>query len=160
MKKKQIKTYILLVIVLIIWGLLIYRIVKSINPDENATVNIPTTEEYKKPIQQDVKNEFALHIPYRDPFLDIVLKQKPRKQSQSNRTKPKFNTDSLWSNITYKGMIAKSNSQKHLYMVKLKNQDVFLSLNQKHNNFKLIKANNKSITLKYKIYTKSFKLNP
>lgn len=158
MKIKQLKTIGLLVVVIIIWGYLVYKVIASLNPDDSSGVIQNQLPAFKKNTEQIALEKFDLFIPYRDPFLDVVLvKPKPKKSI----TKPKssinaVNLDMIWSNILYKGMIAKKSSNQYLYLVKIKGKEVVLKPKQSYQDYNLIKANEKIITLKYKTYTKTF----
>lgn len=158
MKRKQLKTIGLLVVVIIIWGYLIYKVIASLNPDDstdNIQNQLPT---FNKNTEQVAQEKFDLYIPNRDPFLDIVLvKPKPKKtKAQPISSKNKVDLNTIWSNITYKGMIAKKSSNQYLFLIDIKNKEIILKAKQSYQDYKLINANEENITLKYKSYTKSF----
>lgn len=158
MKKKQLNTILLLIVVIAIWGYLIYKVIASLNPDDSSEVFQNQLPTFKKNTEQVAQEKFDLYIPNRDPFLDIVLvKPKPKKtKTQTKSSKNEVDLNAIWSNITYKGMIAKKNSNQYLYLIDIKNKEVILKAKQSYNDYKLINAKEESITLKYKSYTKSF----
>lgn len=158
MKPKQLKTIGLLVVVIIIWGYLIYKVIASLNPDDSSGAIQNQLPTFKKNTKQVVQEKFDLHIPDRDPFLDIVLvKPKPKKrETRTKLSRNKVDLNSIWSNITYKGMIAKKSSNQYLYLIDIKNKEVILKAKQSYQEYKLVNANEESITLKYKSYTNSF----
>lgn len=158
MKTKQLKTIVLLVIVIIIWGLLIYRFIVSLNPDEDTSLIQNQLPRFKKNTEQVDQEEFEVFIPTRDPFLNIILvKPKPKpKTSKKTTLQNNINLEEIWSGISYKGVISKKNSNQFLYLINIKNNEVILKLNQAYEDYKLIKANKKSITLKHKAYQKTF----
>lgn len=157
MKPKQLKTIGLLVVVLIIWGYLIYSVFDSINPVLSNGSLKSQQPAFKKNTEQVSKEKLNLHIPERDPFLNITLvKPRPKiKASQSKPPKTTVDLKAIWSDITYKGIIAKKSTNQYLFLVDFKSNEVILKPQQSYQNYKLINANNESITLKYKSYTKT-----
>ena len=158
MKSKQLKTSLLLIAVIAIWGYLIYKVVISLNPEEPTGVFQNAPSDFRRNIAQQPQEEFEVYIPTRDPFLNIVINKPKPKPTTTKRTpkKPGINLDSLWSGIQYKGRIGKKESSDYLYLINLKNNEVLLKPNQDYKGFKLIKANKDQISLKHKSYQKSF----
>ena len=155
MKLKQLKTIGLLVVVVIIWGYLIYSVINSINPVDTISSVKSQKPALKKNAEQVSKEKLNLYIPERDPFLNIILIKPKIKATQSKSPKAKVDLKAIWSNITYKGMIAKKSTNQYLFLVDIKSNEVILKPQQTYQNYKLINANNENITLKYKSYTKT-----
>ncbi len=158
MKKKQLKTVGLLVIVVIIWGYLIYKVIVSINSDGSSTTVQDQQISYERNTEEVTQEKFDLHIPKRDPFLDVVLvKPEPKKTPARKETiKNTVDLDMIWSNIAYKGTIAKKSTDQYLYLINIKGKEVILRPEQSYQEYKLIKASNENVTLKYKRFTKTF----
>jgi len=119
MKGKK-SVYILLPAVLLVWGIVAYRIISGLNTDQPSYNN---AFRHVEPMEEDVQPEaFSLRLDYRDPFLT----GRPRKRAQASV----FNTDVAspltqpaakvqptqpepepamdWSTVAYVGLIQRS----------------------------------------------------
>lgn len=144
--KKKTKTYILLVIVLAIWGIIGYRIIATLNPKNQATapnaVDIGFNPEKKNGI-----DTFSIQMAKRDPFLGIIYKPKSKKNSpKKNMPKPV-----AWLPISYQGMIKKHGSkEQQIFAVTIENTQYLLKAGQTVKEISLIKGGVKEITVRYK----------
>ncbi len=131
MKNKKL-TYILFPIVIIIWGLVIYRIFfeGQTKPENIAPVVKPV-------IKTDVKEEqrvYRLIANYRDPFLNeiktsvIEIKQEENKeevnQRSSNLRRRRTSVSRIrWPEIKYGGFIEDDQNRKFTILLNIKNRD-------------------------------------
>lgn len=131
MKNKKL-TYILFPIVIIIWGLVIYRIFfEGRTKPENITPVV------KPVIKTDAKEEqkaYRLIANYRDPFLNeiktsvIEIKQEEKKeevnQRSSNLRRRRTSISRIrWPEIKYGGFIEDDQNQKFTILLNIKNRD-------------------------------------
>ncbi len=131
MKNKKL-TYILFPIVIIIWGLVIYRIFfEGRTKPENITPVV------KPVIKTDAKEEqeaYRLIANYRDPFLNeiktsvIEIKQEENKeevnQRSSNLRRRRTSVSRIrWPEIKYGGFIEDGQNQKFTILLNIKNRD-------------------------------------
>lgn len=146
MNKKQ-KTYALLIVVLVIWGLIGYNIYRYLNPiEERQPVATPKRNTTSiEPVPKD-----TLIIPnYRDPFLGKVF------LSKRNNRNPVTNSLKFPS-IMYHGLV--EGSRVKSYIISIENQQELLKLGQTFLDVKLISANAKAITISFKGARKTIKL--
>jgi hypothetical protein len=71
MKNKKM-LFILIPGTLIVWGLIIYKIVANMNPDDNVVVARQSTTISKN---EELVDSFSINPSYRDPFLGKVQNQ-------------------------------------------------------------------------------------
>lgn len=158
MKKKQHNTTVLLIAVIAIWSVLIYKVVTSLSSNEAVSTiePMPTAFNKNKPIEK--RTEFELYIPERDPFLGIVIN--PPKKSTTAKPNPRLqkkstiNLDSLWNEISYKGML--SNKGKELFLFTYNGNEIILKHNASYRDVKLIEATSETVTLQHKSQKKQF----
>jgi hypothetical protein len=153
MKNKKL-TYLLGFVVLIVWGMIIYRIFDASNGNDDD--NLPVTA--AKPVKEAF-NDFSipedttrLLLNYRDPF--GLIKQKDTAmvvvRSRSLKTilplnKPVFN----WIFIKYSGYILNPDSKKLVALVSINGQNVMLAEGETKNQVKLIRNLKDSIKVSF-----------
>jgi hypothetical protein len=142
--KSNKKTYILLTLVLIIWGLLAFRIVKTLNPTEENSDPIQITE-LDIPKVKIKRDTFSIDGNYRDPFLGTSPTPiKKRKVTKSKKIEaPK-------RNITYQGSVALNDSGDRMFFVSIDGQQHVFEKRKKIDGVTLISGDKKSIKVKYK----------
>lgn len=151
MKNK--KNILLLVGVVIIWGVLIYKFIDTLNPDASPT-KISSTATYKRPANK-LKDTFSLQPTKRDPFLGtIYTKPKPSFVAKNNR-KSKVEGAS-WPLIVYQGLVSDSNSSKEVFMVSINSVQHILKSGQTVDEIKILKGNSKSVSIRFQGTTKEF----
>jgi hypothetical protein len=151
MKSKK-NIYILLPIVLIIWGMLIYQFFSYTSPEV-----IEVQEELPLFVKIDYKepDTTALDINHRDPFTG-KLENTNRNASSSNvkdANQPKtqiLSTPEVQTQIEYKGIVSDVANKKKVFMVIIDNQTFLMKQGEKENEVELINGNRESITIKHK----------
>lgn len=155
MKNKNL--YILLPIVLIIWGVLIYRFVDSLN--QNPAIS-GVQNSYIPTSHVDVWHEDSLvelKTLKEDPFLGIDYIEKPKKLKvvTSNQNKKEF----VWPDIKYLGSISDTGNNQIIYSVKIDDQATLLEKGETYKEVKIFKSSQNKIWIKYKgrlkVFTKS-----
>lgn len=155
MKNKK-NIYILLPAVLIIWGLLIYKVVRGIKPS-SPNVTIPeTTQAYNlKSIKEP--EPFTIKADYRDPFLGTMEKKKEVKT-----TKPKApivkKEQQPFPTIVYKGVVSPKGNGDEVFMILVNTQQYLFKKNEIHGNVKLIKGDNERVVLRFQNQQQTFLL--
>ncbi|WP_299223898.1 hypothetical protein [uncultured Psychroserpens sp.] len=150
MKNKK-KTYILLVLVVSVWGIIGYKIVTGINPKlpEQKQQNYSPIKKFKVDTKIDT---FSIQPVDKDPFLGIVT----RKRSQSKITKIKSQT-TPWLLIEYLGMIKHSNREQNVYVISINSKQYLFKKGQIKNDVKLLYGNNDAVMLRFNKQQKMFK---
>ncbi|AXG69208.1 hypothetical protein KORDIASMS9_01428 [Kordia sp. SMS9] len=144
---KKGKTYMLLVVVLGIWGVIGYQIFSKMNADESPVIaaNSNVTFSPKQTIEKDT---FRIHTKHRDPFLG-----KPYREKQTSNTtrKVSIKKDSVvFPPIVYKGVISKPKSAQNIYIVSIQGTQQLFKTGKTIQDIELLTGTKKSITIRYK----------
>ena len=144
MKNKK-NLYLLLPAVLLIWGLVGYQIFSTIHPAKTST---PTTITLKKPQAPTQKTaNFTINTNYRDPFLGKIP---PQKKTKTHTKKTIQNTPTTpFPKIIYKGLVSRKSGNHQIFLITIDGQHYFFKKRATHAKVKLIRGNNKKITLQF-----------
>jgi len=148
MKSKK-NIYILLPVVLGIWGLLIYRFFSFASPDILPETNTNYT---LRPISLKPKDTVRIDVNYRDPFLGKVYgpataKTKPVGSLKAPRP---AKAEIQWPSIVYKGIVSDVKDKKKVFMVLINGRTFLMREKEVQEDVTLIKGNNSEITVKHK----------
>lgn len=148
MKKNQ-KTYLLLVVVVIVWGTIGYQIYQAYSGQEITTAEIhqPRRTNYQASIAQ---NDYQIEPDYRDPFLGKIYR-KPKPKKRVKVQKPPV----VFPNIVYKGVI---NGETDSYIISINGIQEIFALKQEIKGVKLVRAYQKTVVLQYQKETKKYYL--
>ncbi|MEX0274329.1 MAG: hypothetical protein AB3N16_08130 [Flavobacteriaceae bacterium] len=151
--KKSRKTYILLGLVLAIWGVLGFRIVKTLNPPEekNEVVSGVTAD---LPVVIKKRDTFSIAANYRDPFLGTL----PKKQRSAKATAKK-ETVAPKRTIAYQGSVATNGTKSRLFFVTVDGQQHVFEKGKEIDGVTLIRGSEKSIKVKYNNHIETHSLN-
>lgn len=154
MTKNQ-KTYALLALVLTVWGVLGFKVVKGLGS------NTPVQQEVhldKSFVAQTIekRDPILIEANYRDPFLGTPPKsQKPKRTVKKKVIKPKPPK----KNIAYSGSVAQNGTKNRMFFVTIDGQQHIMEKNQKINEVTLVWGNQESIKVKYPGHTETITLN-
>jgi hypothetical protein len=144
MKKKK-NTYLLLALVLLIWGVLIYRVVSYTNPElpqSNAPENFTL-----RPLEVKEKETFSIDVNYRDPFLGkMYAPAAPTKPRQ----KQKVIVQVEWPSVIYKGIVSDSKDKKKVFLLIVNGRPQMMKEKETVDGILLKSGNRQSVTVKYK----------
>lgn len=154
MKNKK-NIYFLVPAILIIWGLIGYRIYKAINPPPTEVIAINAVDGFKPKKVKTVKS-YDINADYRDPFLGILASNKKvKRKATTTVAKPKEQI--AFPTIVYKGIISPKTSRKSaVYLVQINGQQNLLKLRNTSQEVTLISGNDKEIVLEYKKERKTY----
>ena len=150
---KKTKTYVLLGAVLVIWGVIGYRILATIHPDipevkqNNVTVNF-------NPKNQTKVDTFSINATTRDPFLGTLATKKKTVVKKNIPKKPKQELPNA-PLITYGGLLKKQQSTQQVFVVNINNNQYLLKKGQERDSVKLIKGDAKAIVIRFRGKTKT-----
>jgi hypothetical protein len=127
MKNKK-SVYILLPLVVIIWGIIFYRIFTGTSNDQynlQTQKTLKVSDEYEKP------QSFKIYTNYKDPFLKSIRQKKETKKTE--KTTKKKNTRSFssrrrrrtltrWPDISYKGTVKNQGKTRNVFLVEIEKQ--------------------------------------
>lgn len=151
---KNNKTYLLLALVLTIWGILGFKIINGLNP-QTEVENTPTIKNdfaVKTILKRD---SFEISANYRDPFLGTIPKTERAKRTQpksvTNPPQPK-------RNIVYSGFVAQNGNQNRMFFISIEGQQHIMSKNEVVNDVKLVWGDANTIKVKYPGHTETISI--
>ncbi|SHL98525.1 hypothetical protein [Mucilaginibacter sp. OK098] len=163
MKNKKV-TYLLGLIVAIVWGIIIYRIFDAAAGSDDTVVPVQTN------IKKEAYNDFSipkdtahLLLNYRDPF--GVTKQKDTNvvavKRIQNRIIPVTQKPAMnWNFIQYSGYIRNPASKKLITLISINGQNEMLTEGEVKRQVKLIKNMRDSIKISYNGKIKYIAIKP
>lgn len=153
MKQKK-NTYLLILLVLIIWGIIGYKIYSTMYSIEDIQLTSNNSLKFTPKLSQNV-DSFVLNLNYRDPFFKTKVSKKKKSNNNSKIKIP--NIEIPFPSIVYNGLIVpKEKSRKTIYLVSINNNQHFLSVGTEKDGVVLVKGSNKSITVKFQQHKKEF----
>ncbi|WP_019037745.1 hypothetical protein [Psychroflexus tropicus] len=151
MKNK--KTYILLIVVVIVWGFLLVKIYSAFFGEEEVVISQNTKREYNQ--KKDVlKETLQVEYPERDPFLGIIYKPKPEPKAVSvKQMRPTY--DSIFNAIAYQGFLKNKKDSSHLYLISYRQRSYVLRPKEVFEDIEFLKGSKEEIQVRYKTITKT-----
>lgn len=148
MKSKK-SIYVLLPLVLIIWGAIIYQFFNYTNT-ESAVIS--TNDYSAKPIIIKQKDSINIKINPRDPFsgkmVDAAAKKSIGHIGNSNKT-PKIKEEMVWPQISYKGVVSDSKDKTKVYMVIINGKTFMMKKGESNEEVLLKDGDRDKISLNY-----------
>lgn len=154
--------YILLPVVVAIWGIIGYKIYKSVYPDVNteATANTIVFEAAADTTQET----FALAANYDDPFLSGVNARnysgsKANKSPKSIVTPKKIVPEKTilpWPQIKYKGSVTNQQSKVQVGLVSINNKDYMLKNGESKEGISIGKISKDSVVILFEKESRTF----
>lgn len=144
--KNKTKTYILLAVVLGIWGTIGYKIINGISSDvpQLASQEFDNTFKPKSVVEAET---FSIQHIERDPFLGTLTSTKKKKPRVIFNSTQKLNmTNKI---ITYSGLIQKQSTTDQVFVINIDNNQYLLKKGQTADGIKLVRGNAKQIVVRY-----------
>lgn len=143
MKNKK-NIYLLVPAVLLIWGIVGYKIYATLNATNDVVMVDNNAIEFKPEVIKDVE-KFSISANYRDPFLGKLYNNT---RKISNTVKKKVKPIVIFPEITYNGMISpKETDRDALFLIIINNKQQFLSVGKQIDGVRLLKGNSKEIII-------------
>lgn len=147
MKSKK-SVYILLPLVLFIWGTIIYKFFSYTNEeaivDQNQEVSI-------KPLQIKQKDTFTVKMNSRDPFSGKMVDEEDSKiKHKISYSAPKSKEELIWPQIKYKGIVSDAKEKVKIYMLIIDGKTHLMRKGQIENEILLKDGDKEIVYLKYK----------
>ncbi|WP_321827247.1 hypothetical protein [Maribacter dokdonensis] len=143
--KKQHKTYLLLAVVLLVWGMIGYKFVNAVNPSVEIDSTVDVAEKFA-PKELKEREYFTIVADYRDPFLGTVKTPvSNRKKNASKKVKevlPK-------KNISYTGFITDNASKQKIFFVIIDGQQQMMSVKDIFKEVRLVQGTKSYIKVSY-----------
>jgi hypothetical protein len=152
MKNKK-NIYILLPIVLLIWGLVMYELFSFSKPDEVIATE-PSGSDFK-PAKIKERTPFSIDINYRDPFLGKMYsaqKSSPTVKKSTSKIKkiPNVVAPLVWPTIAYKGIVSDTKDKTRVFMLIIGGKTFLMKKGEIANEVFLKDGDRESIYVKYK----------
>ncbi|MEP2236881.1 MAG: hypothetical protein ABJI22_00895 [Maribacter sp.] len=143
--KKQHKTYLLLAVVLLVWGMIGYKFVSAINPSiENNDSAVKAEKFVPKEIKE--REQFTIVANYRDPFLGTIKTPASNRKKNVSKTVKK---ELPKKNINYTGFITDKANKQKIFFVTIDGQQQMMSLKDTFKEVKLVQGTNSYIKVSY-----------
>ncbi|KAB5492149.1 hypothetical protein [Flagellimonas hadalis] len=149
---KNTKTYILLGLVLVIWGIIGYKLISAFSPDPEPVTFMETTNFKSKNRAQ--KDTFSLLANYRDPFLGTWNTSRPKKKQGAPVKKESIE----FPNIIYTGLVSGAHTKDHIYFVTIGGSQYLMKRGTQQNGVTLVSGTSKNIRVAYKGVVKTVTL--
>ena len=149
--KKNIK--VLLPLVVIIWGILIFKIVDAFRPDD-MNLQQGVVSSFKAPSVKE-KEQFNLIAVESDPFLGTPYAKSSKKD---NRAIKKVQNETPWPNIQYLGLVSDNNSKSKIFIISINGQQQLLAAGEITQDVKVVKGNSESVTLRFNGHTQVYSI--
>jgi len=155
MKNKK-NIYFLLPVVIIVWGLLVYKIIGGLNPSAQQTKTTEAIGQFNpKTIKQT--SSFTIKTDYRDPFLGTFEKKKRKIIKRKNT--PIVKKESIpFPTIVYKGIVSPKGKNEKVFLIIVNGQQHLFKRSAVFNDVKLLKGNAKEITVLFQKQKQTFQL--
>ncbi|KZS40907.1 hypothetical protein AWE51_24195 [Aquimarina aggregata] len=145
--------YILLPLVVFIWGAIIFQITDAFTDDDPEIANIGPIAFSK--IESKERDRFSISDVTRDPFLGTVYKPKKEPVKKVAQVKK---TVINWPSIRYKGVVTGGNGATAIYLVEINGTDQLMKRKDVISEVKLTKGNSSWVQLQYKGKIKRFEI--
>ncbi len=139
-------TYVLLIVVLAIWGIIGYRVLKTLNPsqEESAVTEKGVSFHPEKLKKQE---SFTIAVQERDPFLGTMTrpqKKKAAKPAVREEMPPEMEVP-----VYYFGMVKDGKSREKIYFVQIDGMQQLMRIHDEVKGVKLLKGSEQEITVLY-----------
>ena len=150
--KKQYKTYILIIAVLIVWGIIGVQIFSYLNPKEEELPSLVAEQKsFRKETQ--VRESYKVKTHQRDPFLGkMTIKPIPIKKTKKKPVEPV-----IFPSIVYHGIIESGKNKS--FIISVNGVQNVLKEGQTIQEVRLLSGDKKQIKIRYKENSKVVTLN-
>lgn len=154
MKNKKL-LYILIPLVLLVWGAIIYRIFNVVKVSDSNEVQRSTF--YGNESNQNQIDTFSIQPNYRDPFLGGRAKKSILSENKGSNVvanpivvKKITPSSTIWPNLIYGGLIKNQKSNKELALVQINGQANIMKIGDVQGEIELTKIFRDSIEVKFR----------
>lgn len=142
--KNKSKTYILLAVVLLIWGIVGYKLISALNPEAVPQQTAANYEVAFKPKNEIIEDTFTLKGVERDPFLGKMIK--PEKEVKKKITGIKKSISPVpEKQLAFSGTVSDKTSKEKIFFIQIDGVQQLMSPGQIINGVKLISGNEQQV---------------
>ena len=153
--KKRKTLYIMLPLVILVWGFVCYQLFSSFFTTPNYA-KAEVKQEVK--ITEIKKETFLLVANYRDPFLGKKARSRIKKTvagTSERTTVSTVKTTKNWPSISYKGMIKNNNSEKKVGIFNVNGKEYLIKEKETVNEITFLSINKSKVSVRYQIELKT-----
>jgi hypothetical protein len=161
MKNRQL-IYILIPLVLIVWGLIIFKIFKQIRHSNNHASEVFSN--LKNSDQVTEPDSFSLILHYRDPFLQGIVRPLSSSRSFGSLINNNSNLTSIKPQVNfpaskYSGLVINYKNKNKLGVIKIDNKDFLVKEGELIAGEKIIRLYNDSVIVRFRNIKKTILKN-
>ena len=154
--KKSVRTYVLLALVIGIWGIFLVRLIKTLYPEQKA---LPSSKELAYKTTSSTQEEAAeLKLNYRDPFLGKTISTQTQKAKKRAFEKAKVVVNTLLDKVSYQGFIGGKKTQDHHFFISIEGNQELFQVGDVIKGIKLISGNASQVVLRQNGVSKTIKI--
>lgn len=154
LKKNKKSLYILIPLVIALWGYIIFQVVSGMNPSLEVIRSKPLAQKIKT--KQDT---LLLSLDYKDPFqVRSSFYSKPKANTKKKKVKKEkpIKQQTIWPTIVYQGRMANVSSGKITAILVVNGAHHMIKEKEKLNGLKVVHCWKDSVKLKYDGESKVF----
>nr|WP_298924946.1 hypothetical protein [uncultured Allomuricauda sp.] len=149
---KNIKTYILVGLVLMIWGFIGIKVFGALSPEPETPVFAENVNfKPKRVVQRDT---FSIVADYRDPFLGTLSASQKKTKGTKKHKQPAVQFPS----VSYTGLITDQQTKGHIFFVTIDGTQYLMQKRNENNGVSLVSGTSKNIRVRYKGIVKTIPL--
>lgn len=149
--KSKKSLYILFPVVILIWGIVIYRIVDAFSDKTESAIIFSNSGKTK--INKIERDTFSLKSIEKDPFLGIIYtKPKPVLRKTTVNALPPIE----WPPINYLGLVSGTGKKQKIHIFQISGQQYLMEIGEKVGEIKFVSASASSVILSHKGQRKEF----
>lgn len=152
--KKNNKTYLLLAVVIGIWGVIAFKLLSGSNSESDRMTEVASNEVFV-PKQLKQRDTFSLAVNYRDPFLGTIHAPKKVKKRTIKKTVKKAVPQKA---ISYTGFITDKSSKQKIFFVTIEGQQHLMGINETVQEVKLVRGTKDKIKVRCNGTTRTISL--
>mgnify|MGYP006921595930 CR=1 FL=1 len=156
MKNKK-NIYILLPAVILIWGVLIYKIIRGLNPSLSFAQSAVISKTFK-PEKLKESQSFTIRADYRDPFLGTTEKKKKKIITKKKNIATVKDESIPFPQIIFKGVVTPKGNNEEVFLIIVNGQQHLFKKKSTYDGVTLLLGNNKQVTLQFQDQKQSFPL--
>lgn len=136
--------------VLLVWGIIGYRIISAVNPDE-PQIKAKAFSANFNPKINTTTDSFSIQPVKRDPFLGTLATNKGKLKKRKNTVAATAKSDFVWPQIVYLGVVKDKHSKaENIYIISVEGNQTLLKKGKAFNEVTITKGNAKRLIVKYK----------